>query len=78
MDELMDILASDDSAAQASDKIKDILFSKSADKINGIKPDVAASLFDQDVDLDSEPTVDEIESDVELDQEEEELVSSES
>jgi len=74
----MDILASDDSAAQASDKIKDILFSKSADKINGIKPDVAASLFDQDVDLDSEPTVDEIESDVELDQEEEELVSSES
>lgn len=78
MDELMDILASDDSAAQASDKIKDILFSKSADKINGIKPDVAASLFDQDVDLDSEPTVDEIESDVELDQEEEELVSAES
>jgi len=74
----MDILASDDSAAQASDKIKDILFSKSADKINGIKPDVAASLFDQDVDLDSEPTVDEIESDVELDQEEEELVSAES
>ena len=52
MDELMDILANDDSAAQASDKIKDILFAKSAEKIDDIRPNVAASLFDQDVDLD--------------------------
>ena len=73
MDELMDILASDDSAAQASDKIKDILFAKSAEKIDAIRPNVAASLFDQDVDLDDEEeTVDEFESDVELDSEEEE------
>ena len=69
----MDILASDDSAAQASDKIKDILFAKSAEKIDAIRPNVAASLFDQDVDLDDEEeTVDEFESDVELDSEEEE------
>ena len=67
----MDILASDDSAAQASDKIKDILFAKSAEKIDAIRPNVAASLFDQDVDLDDEEeTVDEFESDVELDDEE--------
>ena len=67
----MDILASDDSAAQASDKIKDILFAKSAEKIDAISPNVAASLFDQDVDLDDEEeTVDEFESDVELDDEE--------
>jgi hypothetical protein len=71
MDELMDILANDDSAAQASDKIKDILFAKSAEKIDDIRPNVAASLFDQDVDLDDgEETVDEFESDVELDDEE--------
>jgi len=71
MDELMDILANDDSAAQASDKIKDILFTKSAEKIDDIRPNVAASLFDQDVDLDDgEETVDEFESDVELDDEE--------
>jgi len=67
----MDILANDDSAAQASDKIKDILFAKSAEKIDDIRPNVAASLFDQDVDLDDEEeTVDEFESDVELDDEE--------
>ena len=73
MDELMDILASDDSAAQASDKIKDILFAKSAEKIDAIRPNVAASLFDQVVDLDDEEeTVDEFESDVELDSVEEE------
>ena len=46
MDELMDTLMNDDmSASEASDKIKDILFAKSADKINDIKPDIASHLF---------------------------------
>ena len=46
MEELMDTLMNDDmSASDSSDKIKDILFAKSADKINDIKPDIASHLF---------------------------------
>lgn len=45
MDELMDIIASDESPSQISDKIKDILYAKSADKIDGFRPYVASSLF---------------------------------
>ena len=66
----MDLLMTDQSASQASDKIKDILFNKSAEKINAIKPNVANSLFDTDVDLDSpEETEAELDQDVDLDQE---------
>ena len=66
MDELMDTLMQDDiSASDASDKIKDILFAKSAERINAIKRNVANSLFDQDV----EPDSDEEDSDVSVDAE---------
>ena len=61
----MDTLMQDDiSASDASDKIKDILFAKSAERINAIKPNVANSLFDQEVDSD-----DEEDSDVSVDAE---------
>jgi len=47
MDELMDMLVSpDESSSQISDKIKDILFAKSAEKIEASRPNVAASIFD--------------------------------
>ena len=66
----MDLLTTDQSASQVSDKIKDILFAKSAEKINSIKPDVSNSLFDQDVDLDNPENPEaELDSDVNLDQE---------
>ena len=58
MDELMDMIAADDSASQVSDKIKDILFAKSAERVDGYKPNVANSLFgDQE-------SADEIETEV--------------
>ena len=65
----MDLLVSDESPSQISDKIKDVLYSKSADKIQGIRPDVASQLFDKDVDLDNPET--EAETDVEASAEEE-------
>ena len=50
MDDLMDMLVKDDeSASQISDKIKDILFAKSAEQIETIRPNVAASIFDDGV-----------------------------
>jgi len=42
----MDLLVKDESSSQISDKIKDILFSKSAERIEAIRPTVAASVFD--------------------------------
>ena len=46
MDELMDLLSGKESSANAvSDKIKDILFAKSADKIDGFRSNVANSVF---------------------------------
>ena len=50
----MDLLVADESPTQISDKIKDILFAKSAEKISEIRPEVASSVFDQDVNLDNE------------------------
>lgn len=46
MDDLLDMLATDSSAADISDQIKQSLFSKSAEKINDLRPYVAASMFD--------------------------------
>ena len=52
MDDLMDLIASDESASQISDKIKDLLFSKSAERIDAFRPSVANSMFDgEDLEL---------------------------
>ena len=41
----MDMIAADDSVSQVSDKIKDLLYAKSAERVDGYKPNVANSLF---------------------------------
>jgi hypothetical protein len=45
MDELLDMIAADESPSQISDKIKDLLFTKSAEKIDAFRPAVAQSMF---------------------------------
>ena len=45
MEDLMDMIASDESPSQISDKIKDILFTKAAQKIDEFRPAVADSMF---------------------------------
>ena len=45
MDELMDMIAADGSASDITDKIKEVLFAKSAEKIDQVRPLVASSLF---------------------------------
>ncbi len=71
MDELMDLLVADESPSQISDKVKDMLYSKSAEKIQNIRPEVASQLFDKDVDLDNPEPEAELDTDVELSTEEE-------
>ena len=41
----MDLLVKDDSPSQISDKIKDMLYAKSAEKVQDMQPTVANSLF---------------------------------
>jgi|TARA_R100001463_G_C3463201_1_gene215070 hypothetical protein len=46
MDELMDLMATDESPSQISDKLKDILFTKSAERVDNFRPEVATGVFD--------------------------------
>lgn len=70
MDELMDMIVADESPSQISDKIKDILFAKSAERIDAFRPVAANSLFgddsgleieDGDTEIDGEADVDDVE-----------------
>ena len=45
MDELMDMITTDESPSQISDKIKDLLFAKASERVDSFKPNVANSLF---------------------------------
>lgn len=58
----MDLLVADESPAQISDKIKDILFAKSAENITTIRPQVAASIFDNSKESEVEEEEDEVET----------------
>ena len=63
--ELMDMIVADDSASQVSDKMKDILFAKSAERVDAHRQEVANSLFGN-----QEPEVeDEVETEVEAEAE---------
>ena len=48
MDDLMDMILADESPVEVSDKIKEILFAKSAEKIDSFRPEVASGLFGED------------------------------
>lgn len=45
MDDLMNMIATDESPSNISDKIKEILFNKSAEKIDEIRPNIANHMF---------------------------------
>lgn len=44
----MDMITSDESPSQISDKIKDILFAKASNRVDSFKPYVADSIFGTD------------------------------
>ena len=67
MEDIVNLIATDASAAEISDQIKDALFNKSAEKIESLKPNVANSFFgdqapkntfvpDEQVSSEEEPT----------------------
>ena len=63
----MDMIGADESAAQVTDKIKDLLYAKSGEKVDAFRPHVANSLFN-----DLEDETDEVSDESIVDSEEEE------
>ena len=45
MEELVDLIATDASASDVSDKIKDALMAKAAARIDALKPEIASTVF---------------------------------
>lgn len=59
----MDMMMSGEGSATAvSDKIKEILYTKAAERVDAAKPGVGAALFDDATETETDEVVDEIES----------------
>ena len=65
MDELMDMIAADDSASQVSDQIKDLLYAKSSQRVDEYRPAVASGVFNSD----NGPTQTEVDAELEAETE---------
>ena len=61
MEELVDLIATDASASDVSNKIKDALMAKAAARIDAFRPDVASTVFDAEA-PEEEEVVDELEN----------------
>ena len=80
MEDVVDLIATDASASDISDKMKEILYAKAAERIDVARPYVANAMFGQEfeypevedeVDETTDEVVDELETDTETDTEEE-------
>ena len=54
MEDLIDLIATDGSASDVSDRIKDVLYAKSAERIDQLKPAVANLVFDEPQEAESQ------------------------
>ena len=61
----MDAIVANDSPSKVSDAIKDILYAKTADRVDSLKPEIANSLFgdqipevEDEVEVNDEPVAD--------------------
>ena len=79
MEDVVDLIATDASASDISDKMKEILYAKAAERIDVARPYVANAMFGQEfeypevedeVDETTDEVVDELETDTETDTEE--------
>ena len=55
MDELLDNIITDDSPSQISDAIKDMLYAKTAERVNSYRQTAANSLFNGNAEEDNSP-----------------------
>ena len=66
MEDVIDLIATDASASDISDKMKEILYAKAADRVDIARPYVANAMFGQEFEY---PEVDETETEVEAEAE---------
>ena len=60
MEDIIDLIATDASASEVSDKIKDLLYQKSAERLDLARPLVASSVFgDEELDQPDEQSIEE-------------------
>ena len=56
MEDIIDLIATDSAASEVTDKLKDVLFAKSAERIEAQRPNISASMFDEpEVETEEEP-----------------------
>ena len=67
MDDLLDLIATDQKASEVTDKIKDILYTKAADRVDASKSAAASAMFNPSSE---EPEVEQEVSDEPAEQEE--------
>jgi len=60
--ELMDMITKDVSPSQISDKIKDMLFAKTSERVDAYKPTAADSLFGDEVEDEIEAEADSVDA----------------
>ncbi len=51
MDEILDMVIGDESPANVSDKIKDLLYAKTSEKVEALRPEVTNSMFDAETEV---------------------------
>ena len=54
----MDLMVTGESSSEVSDKIKEILYAKAAERVENLKPNASAGLFDNEEGEDIEDTID--------------------
>ena len=46
MDEIIDAIATDESPSEISQSLKDLIYQKAAERVEGLRPQASASMFD--------------------------------
>ena len=55
MDDLIDLMIDNESPSDISDRIKDMLYAKTAEKVEAERPNVSAGLFGDEIEDEVEP-----------------------
>ena len=57
MEDIIDLIATDSAASEVTTKLKDVLFTKSAERIESQRPNISTSMFDEpENEVEQEPT----------------------
>ena len=55
MDDIIDAIATDESPSEISKSLKDLIYQKAAERVEGLRPGASASIFDAEDEVDTEP-----------------------